>query len=76
MMRDFIRSLPVRSAFGLPIYVADSLAATFSTTPRVVKAGKFVVKITVLFFPSHIRTAEAGALTLENARKSGTVEGR
>jgi hypothetical protein len=29
-MRDLIRSLPVRSAFGLPVYVAASQAAPFS----------------------------------------------
>ncbi len=32
-MRDLIRSLPVRSAFGLPVYVAASQAAPFSTEP-------------------------------------------
>jgi hypothetical protein len=31
MLRDLIRSLPVRSASGLPIYVAASPAAPFST---------------------------------------------
>ncbi len=32
IMRDLIRSLPVRSAFGLPVYVSASPAAPFSTT--------------------------------------------
>ena len=29
--RDLIRSLPIRSAFGLPVYVATSQAAPFLT---------------------------------------------
>jgi hypothetical protein len=31
-MRDLIRSLPIRSAFGLAVDVAASLAGPFSTT--------------------------------------------
>ena len=31
-MKDLIRSLPVRSAFGLPVDVAASPAAPFSTS--------------------------------------------
>jgi hypothetical protein len=30
-MRDLIRSLPVRLAFGVPVYVAASQPAPFST---------------------------------------------
>ena len=30
--RDLIRSLPIRSAFSLPVHVAASLAAPFSTS--------------------------------------------
>src|SRR5437667_4008734 len=33
-LRDLIRSLPVRSTFGLPVYVAASPAASFSTSLR------------------------------------------
>ncbi len=32
IIRDLIRSLPVRSAFGLPVYVAASPAVSFSTS--------------------------------------------
>ncbi len=32
MARDLIRSLPIRSAFSLPVHVAASLAAPFSTS--------------------------------------------
>jgi len=32
-MRDLIRSVPVRSACGLPVYIAAFLAAPFSTEP-------------------------------------------
>src|SRR5205809_6587757 len=43
--RDLIRSLPVRSTSGLPVYVAASPAAPFSTTLRVARNDNHVVLV-------------------------------
>ena len=40
MTRDLIRSLPVRSASGLPVYVAASPSAPFSTALRSARNDK------------------------------------
>jgi len=40
--RDLIRALPVRSTSGLPVYVAASPAAPFSTLLRFARNDKIV----------------------------------
>src|SRR6266581_9813173 len=42
---DLIRSLPVRSTSGLPVYVAASPAAPFSTTLRFARNDNHVVLV-------------------------------
>src|SRR4029450_4833032 len=44
--RDLIRSLPVRSTFGLPVYLAASQAAPFSTALRSARNDNHVDSIT------------------------------
>jgi hypothetical protein len=45
--RDLIRSLPVRSTFGLPVYVAASPAAPFSTPLRFARNDKIGLAVKV-----------------------------
>ena len=47
-LRDLIRSLPVRSTFGLPIFVAASPAASFSTTLRSARNNSYALDVFVL----------------------------
>jgi hypothetical protein len=43
--RDLIRSLPVRSTSGLPVYVAASPAAPFSTALRSARIDNHMVSL-------------------------------
>jgi 23S rRNA (cytosine1962-C5)-methyltransferase len=52
--RDLIRSLSVRSASGLPLYVAASRAAPFSTTLCSARNDRVIERWTLVFFMAGI----------------------
>ena len=77
--RDLIRSLPVRSTSGLPVYVAASPAAPFSTTLRFARNDNHVVSIAPKNGP-HGRAVGSGNLQrqrreiIDTQRDSAEIE--